>query len=98
MSSLADAGCTCIGEHCVQAAISVDDICAHNLRKLTPPLNKGVIYELCCIRRDNNYTWNDFRIYTWVKQLCCMRNTYHPLGQSKFQYQGLRKHILSCPQ
>ena len=56
-----------IGEHCVQAGISANDIIGFNLRKLTQPLSKGVMYELSCFRRNNSYTWIDF--YTWIQQL-----------------------------
>ena len=62
------AGSDLIGEYCMQAGITADDITDGSLRKLTQPLSKGVMYELNCFRRDNGYSWNEF--YTWIKQLC----------------------------
>ena len=79
----------CIGEFCIQAGISADDIIGCNLRKLTQPLNKGVMYELNCFRRNNDYNWFDF--YTWIEKLhgsdCCLPS----LGSIKVSIGRLEK-------
>ena len=76
----------CIGEFCIQAEISADDIIGCNLRKLTQPLNKGVMYELSCFRRNNDYNF-----YTWIEKLrgsdCCLPS----LGSFKVSIGRLEK-------
>jgi hypothetical protein len=75
----------------MQAGISADDIIGCNLRKLTQPLSKGLMSELNCLRKNDNYSWVDF--YTWIEKLCgsdC-------LGRLKFPLADLKKSVLSCP-
>ena len=64
----------CIGEFCIQAGISADDIIGCNLHKLPQPLNKEVMHELNCFRRNNDNSW--FDLYTWIERLhgsdCCL--------------------------
>jgi hypothetical protein len=52
----------------MQAGISADDIIGCNLRKLTQPLSKELMYELNFLRRNDDYSWVDF--YTWIEKLC----------------------------
>ena len=80
----------CIGEFCIQAGISADDIIGCN-GKLTQPLSKGVIYELNCFRRYNDYSWFDF--YTWIEKLhgsdCCLPS----LGSIKVSIEKKRSEL-----
>ena len=63
---MARSDCHEIGEYCMQTGvyISANDIIGCNLRKLTQPLSKGVMYELSCFRRNNSYSWID-RAVMW---------------------------------
>ena len=77
-----------LGEFCVQAGLSADDIIGCNLRKLAQPLSKGVMYELNCFRRSNDYSWINF--YTWIEKLCGS-DCLPPLGSIKVTIGRLEK-------